>query len=142
MEPVYSSADRGKKMATNTYVRAGGVAVALILAAALLPGLGLSREHDRVVRLVVIDRAFYLEGQSVPNPTLKMRAGERIRLVLRNEDDGMQHDVTIREWNLAVPPIKGKGERALSFRVPDSRGVVSYACTPHSSSMLGSIEVE
>ena len=42
-------------MATNTYVRAGGVAVALIIAAALLPRLGLSREHDREVRLVVLD---------------------------------------------------------------------------------------
>ena len=129
-------------MATNTYVRASGVAVALIIAAALLPRLGLSREHDREVRLVVIDRTFYLEGQSAPNPTLKLRAGERVRLVLRNEDDGMRHDLTIREWNVAVPPINGKGERALSFRVPDSRGLVSYSCTPHSSSMLGSIEVE
>jgi hypothetical protein len=129
-------------MAANTYVRAGVITVALIIAAALLPMLGLSREHDREVRLVAIDKTFYLEGQSTPNPTLKLRPGERIRLVLRNEDDGMRHDLKIPAWDIALPPINGKGERALTFRVPDSHGAVPYACTPHSTSMRGSIEVE
>jgi plastocyanin len=129
-------------MAATTYVRVGVVTVALLAAAALLPMMGLSREDDREVRLVAIDKTFYLEGQSTPNPTLKLRAGERIRLVLRNEDDGMRHDLKIREWNVAVAPINGKGEGALTFRVPDSRAVVSYACTPHASSMQGVIQVE
>jgi plastocyanin len=121
----------------------GVVVIAGLLGAALLPMLGASRESEREVRLVAIDRTFYVEGQPTPNPTLTFRAGERIRLVFRNEDDGMRHDLKIPEWNLAVPPIQGRGERALTFRVPaTSRAVVSYACTPHSSSMVGSIEVK
>jgi plastocyanin len=118
------------------------VVIAGLVAAALLPMLGASRESEREVRLVAIDRTFYVEGQPTPNPTLKLRAGERIRLVLRNDDDGMRHDLKIGEWNVVVPPIEGKGERALTFRVPDAPGTASYACTPHSSSMRGSIEVE
>jgi plastocyanin len=118
------------------------VVVAGLLAAALLPMLGASREVEREVRLVAIDRTYYVEGQPTPNPTLKVRAGERIRLVLRNEDEGMRHDLRIPEWNVVVPPIEGKGERALTFRVPDARGNASYACTPHPSSMRGSIEIE
>lgn len=129
-------------MAVQTRVRVGVIVSTLLMAAVLLPIIGLSRGHDRDVRLVVIDKTFYLEGQSLPNPTLKLHAGERIRLILRNEDEGMRHDLKIGAWNVAVPPIEGKGERALTFRVPDSRAVVSYACTPHSASMLGSIEVE
>jgi plastocyanin len=129
-------------MATTGYVRVGVIVVALLAAAALLPMMGLSREHEREVRMVALDRTFYLEGQSTPNPTLKVRAGERIRLVLRNQDDGMRHDLRIREWNVAVPAIDGKGERVLTFRVPDTRGTASYACTPHSSSMLGLIQIQ
>jgi hypothetical protein len=117
------------------------IAGAALAAVALLPMLGLSREHDREVRLVAIDRTFYVEGLPTPNPTLKLRAGERIRLVLRNADDGMRHDLKIREWNVAVPAIDGNGERALTFRVPDVPGHASYTCTPHSSSMVGSIIV-
>jgi plastocyanin len=48
----------------------------------------------------------------------------------------------IRDWNIAVPAIHGKGERDVTFRVPEVRGVASYTCTPHSSSMQGSIEIE
>jgi hypothetical protein len=129
-------------MAASRYVRVGVIVAALLTAAALLPLMGLSREHDREVRLVAIDRTFYLEGQPTPNPTLKLRARERIRLVLRNEDDGMRHDLRIREWNVAVPAIDGKGEQVVTFRVPDTPGTTSYTCTPHASSMLGSIEVE
>lgn len=129
-------------MASKTHVRVGVIVVALLMAAALLPMMGLSREHDREVRLVALDRTFYLEGQPAPNPTIKLRAGERVRLVLRNEDDGMRHDLRIREWDVVVAPINGKGERALTFRVPAVRGTTSYACTPHASSMLGTIEVE
>jgi plastocyanin len=116
--------------------------VALLTTAALLPILGLSREPDREVRLVAADRTFYVDGQSTPNPTLKLRAGDRIRLVLRNEDEGMRHDLKIRDWNIAIPAIDGKGERSLTFRVPAQRGTTSYTCTPHSSSMMGLIEVE
>jgi hypothetical protein len=129
-------------MATRKYVRIGVIVAVTLIVAALLPMMGLSREHDREVRLLAIDKTFYLDGQSAPNPTLKVHPGERIRLVFRNEDDGMRHDVRIREWNVSVPPISGRGERVVTFRVPDVHGVASYACTPHSSSMRGSIEVE
>jgi plastocyanin len=129
-------------MDSKAYVRVVAIAAALVAAIVLRPTMGLSREHDREVRMVALDRTFYIDGQSTPNPTLTLRAGERVRLVLRNEDEGMRHDLKIREWNVAVPAIDGKGERTITFRVPDSRGAASYACTPHSSSMLGSIEVE
>jgi hypothetical protein len=129
-------------MATKTKVRAGVIVVALLTVAALLPIVGRSRESEREVRLVAVDNTFYLVGQRTPNPTLKLRAGELVRLILRNEDDGMRHDLRIRDWNVVVPAIQGKGERDVTFRVPDVRGVASYACTPHSSSMQGSIEIE
>ena len=48
-----------------------------ILAATLLPMLASSQTDDvHEIRLVVRDMNFYLEGESQPNPTLTVRAGE------------------------------------------------------------------
>jgi FtsP/CotA-like multicopper oxidase with cupredoxin domain len=129
-------------MVVKTSVRVGVIVGALLAGAGLLPMLGASREYARDLRLVIIDKTFYVEGQPAPNPTLRLRAGERIRLVLRNEDEGMRHDLKIGEWHVAVPAIEGKGERAVTFRVPEGRSSVSYRCTPHSASMRGAVEVE
>jgi FtsP/CotA-like multicopper oxidase with cupredoxin domain len=114
-----------------------GLAVAV-----LLPIMGLTREREREIRLVAVDRAFHLEGDRQPNPTLRLRAGERVTVVLRNEDDGMRHDFTIKAWGVAVPAIDGRGERTVTFRVPGTRGSASYGCTPHPVSMRGAIVVE
>src|SRR5262245_19187510 len=112
-------------MVVKRSVRVGVIVAAFLAVAALLPMLGASREYTRDLHLVIVDKTFYVEGQPAPNPTLEFRAGERIRLVLRNEDEGMRHDLKIGAWNVAVPAIVGKGERAVTFRVPEGRGQVS-----------------
>ena len=131
-------------MATRRYIRIGFAAMALVAAAALLPMIGASREADpiREVRLVARDMTYYLDGQDQPNPTLRLRAGERVKFVLRNEDDGMNHDFTVRQWDVGVGAISGKGSDSVTFTVPAQRGSHVYSCTPHPSSMRGVIEVE
>ena len=129
-------------MATRAYVRAGVVVAAALTVAVLLPMIGASREYERELRLIAVDRTFYLEGGAQANPTLKLRAGERVKVTLRNEDDGMRHDFRIHAWNVGMPAIAGRGERSIVVRVPNVRGTTSYACTPHASSMQGLIEVE
>lgn len=130
-------------MATRRYIRVGVVLLAAVCLTALLPIIGSSRESDvREVRLVARDMTYYVDGQMEPNPTLKFRAGERVKVVLRNEDEGMEHDFTVRAWQVGVPIIDGKGSDAVTFTVPHLRGSHSYSCTPHSSSMRGVIEIE
>ena len=131
-------------MATQRYIRVGLVMVVAVIAAALLPMIGASREADpvREVRLVVRDMTYYLDGQDQPNPRLRLRAGERVKLVLRNDDEGMQHDFRVRAWDIGTDVIDGKGERETTFRVPVQVGVEEYSCTPHPSSMRGVIEIE
>ena len=131
-------------MAASRYVRVGLVVVAAVLAAALLPIIGASREAEpvREVRLVIRDMTYYLEGQNQPNPTLTLRAGERVKLQLRNEDEGMQHDFRVRAWEVGTSVIDGKGSDSVTFRVPELRGAHVYSCTPHPSSMRGVIEIE
>jgi plastocyanin len=120
------------------------VVITGLFLAALLPIIGASRESVEVreVRLVARDMTYYLEGQDQPNPTLKLRAGERVKLVLRNEDEGMQHDFRVRTWDVGTSVIDGKGADSVTFVVPGIRGAHVYSCTPHPSSMRGVIEVE
>jgi plastocyanin len=128
--------------------RLGFIAAAMLLAVALLPIVGASGDRTaspapREIRLVAKDMSFYLEGQSTPNPTLRVRAGEQIRLVLRNETPGMSHDLVITPWQVQTPMLAKNGEEAaVSFRVPDRTGTETYNCTPHAVMMRGSITIE
>jgi plastocyanin len=96
----------------------------------------------REIRIVAHDMAFYLEGQTDPNPTLHLRAGETVRLVLRNDDPGMTHDLAILDWKAATKRIEGGEEAAVTFRVPDQASSRIYKCRPHSRMMQGTILVE
>jgi plastocyanin len=132
------------RVARRTAVRLA--IVAAVAAAALLPILAASRGGDpapREVTVVAREMAFFVDGQATPNPALTFRAGERVRLVLRNEDAGIIHDFVIRSWRVATKTLADKGARdVVEFRVPKERGTYEYQCTPHSAMMRGRITVE
>jgi plastocyanin len=96
----------------------------------------------REIRIVARDMAFYLDGQADPNPTLHLRAGETVRLVLRNDDDGMTHDFAIPGWKAATRRIEGGEEAVVTFRASDQPSAQTYKCRPHSKMMQGTILVE
>ena len=119
----------------------GFVALVVAAGAARLPGSSASK-GPREIHLIARDMTFYIEGDETPNPTIRLRAGEDVRLTLRNEDPGMDHDLAIRAWNVATRLLEGKARDAIVFRVPDARGSEVYACTPHAMMMRGTIVVE
>jgi Copper binding proteins, plastocyanin/azurin family len=129
-----------------TLVRIELIAAAAVACLALLPIVAASRAGDPEPRDVVIvarDMTFYVDGQETPNPTLRFRAGERIRLVLRNEDAGITHDFVINAWNVATRSLGDKGAQdSVVFRVPAERAPATYRCTPHSEMMRGGIQVD
>ena len=122
----------------------GALAVLAVAAAVLLPELASATRSSgvREIRLIARGMSFYVAGNETANPTLRLRAGERVRLVLTNEDAGMNHDFSVKTWEVATTLIEGRGETSVQFRVPDVRGSASYACTPHARMMRGTIEVE
>ncbi len=116
----------------------GGVA-----AAGLLPRFAVSgADSVREIHLVVRDMTYYVDGAAEANPTLHLRRGERVRVVLRNEDVGMTHDFTVPAWKAATRTLAGRGEAALEFRAPAVSGDQEYVCTPHGQMMRGTIRVE
>jgi hypothetical protein len=96
----------------------------------------------REVRLVARDMTFYLEGSEEPNPTLVFRAGEQVRVRLRNADAGFEHDFSVPEWQTKTTLLQDRGEDEILIRVPAQKGSVAYTCTPHAQMMRGTIRIE
>jgi plastocyanin len=111
-----------------------GVAV---LAVAMSSRAGATRE----VTLVARGMAFYLEGGSTPNPTIHARAGDTVRLVLRNDTPGLLHDLAIGELGVSIAPVKAGALGSVSLRLPSRPGAYEYVCRPHSQMMRGQLLV-
>ena len=116
-----------------------GMALAMVLAA-LLPAL--SDTPSREIVLVAKGMAFYIEGDSAsPNPTLELRAGERVRIVMRNDDRGMTHNFTVPALGVELPTMRWNQSGDVVFEAPDTPGSYEYECAPHRLMMRGTIRV-
>lgn len=121
-------------------VAAIAAAALLMLLAALLPALSSTPTRD--ITLVMKGMAFYLpEDPSTPNPELVVRAGERVRIVVRNEDRGITHDFAVPALGAALSPIEWSESRAVVFEAPDAAGAYGYECRPHRLMMRGTLRV-
>lgn len=121
--------------------KAVGVVAALLIVGALLPVL--SKAPSREITLVTRGMAFYLEGDpNTPNPVLEVKAGETVRVVLRNQDRGMTHDFTVPSFSAALDAIDWNEEADVTFEVPKTPGTYEYICTPHGLMMRGRIIVD
>ena len=135
------SMDKGRPRARRFAV---GLAVVLLLGLVTLPSLVADPgPQTREIVLVARNMAFYLDGNPTPNPTLRVKAGERITLVLRSEDAGITHDFAVKSWNVGTNFLTGKGSVSVSFRIPERNdGPQEYVCSAHSVMMKGAIEIE
>lgn len=113
---------------------------ALMLLVALLPAL--SSTPTREITLVARGMTFYLKDDPrTPNPTLEVQAGERLRIVLENQDRGMTHDFAVPALDEALDPIAWSETDTLVFDVPEAPGTYEYVCRPHQLMMRGTIRV-
>ena len=81
------------------------------------------------------------EQPAATNPTLRLRAGERVRLVLKNEAAGLVHDLAIPDWNVTLDAIAAGERSSTTFTVPEKTGKVEYRCQPHAAMMSGVVDV-
>ena len=116
-------------------------AVAVVCLTILLPLTVSTRATVREITLVTRDMAFYLEGDTVPNPTIRLHAGEEVRFILRNLDPGIAHNLAIEGWELETTYLNADASATLRLRVPEQPGNQTYLCVPHREMMHGVIEV-
>ncbi|HEV8578506.1 MAG TPA: plastocyanin/azurin family copper-binding protein [Thermoanaerobaculia bacterium] len=132
-----SSRPRALLLPLLALLLAGG-GIAFVVQAAVSPA-------PRTVTLLARGMAFYLPGDPAPNPRLAVARGEEVRLVLRNEDRGIPHDLAVPEGDggrKATREVRGLGDTAdLTFRAPETAGDYEYVCTLHSRMMRGVLEV-
>ena len=106
--------------------------------AALLPLLAGSLKRSEAVITVIVVAKDMKFNQT--NPTIYVRPGTKIRLVLRNEDPGMRHDLVLEALGLETPIIKEGESAILEFEVEDE-GQFEYICSLHPVLMKGILMV-
>ena len=126
----------------------GRIAMAVVLGLLSVSLVGLVTPAgdpvSREITLVARDMAFYLseQTQAGPNPTLRLKVGEQVRIVLRNQNPGIVHSFAIKPWNVLITSRHDEAEAAsMLVRAPLRPGRYEYVCTPHSTLMAGVIEV-
>ena len=119
------------------------VGATCLVCALLIPqNASTSSGEVRVIHLVVRNMAYSFSGRNEANPTLHLRRGERVRIIVTNQDAGMKHDFGVDAWQARTSLIDGIGEAQVEFVAPSVRGEALYSCSPHGTLMRGTIRVE
>ena len=126
----------------NRKLVAAGIAAVLVIGGAVLAHLAAQDNNVREIRLVVRDMTYYAAHTAEANPTLRVARGEKIRLVLTNEDPGYSHNLIAPELGVSTRLLaKGKSQ-SIEITIPDVAGLYSYRCGPPSEMMRGNIAIE
>jgi plastocyanin len=108
-------------------------------------GFAVACDHPgptRELTLVARGMTFVFEdAPQEPNPLISLRAGERVRIVLKNDAPGLLHDLEIPALNVQLEQIRSGQSTEVTFIVPDKPGRHEYRCRPHSELMHGIAEV-
>ena len=127
----------GRRVSAKTIA---AIAVVIVCAGGLFPVLTKSSAHEIV--LVARDMAFH-EGSDTgsANPVLEVKAGETVRVVLRNRDRGMAHDFAFPAAGVAIEPVQWNQDDEVTFEAPKTPGTYEYVCRPHQLMMKGTFRV-
>jgi plastocyanin len=86
--------------------------------------------------------AFYFEEDpGTPNPTIVLRPGETVRIVLRNDERGILHDFAVPALAADLDPLAWRERGAVTITAPRQPGAYEYVCRPHRPMMRGMIVV-
>ena len=103
---------------------------------------GCGVEGPREILVVAKGMTFILPSDpDTANPVIRLRRGEHVSLVLRNEAPGLLHNIEIPAWTVKSDRIRAGEETSVTFEVPSQQGPTEYRCAPHSEMMHGFVEV-
>ena len=127
-------------------------AASAVVALIVVPRItSMSASEARVIHVAARDMAFTAghgaatnagASADVSNPPLRVRRGEHVRIVFRNQDAGIVHDIGVDGSNARTGPVAPGEEASLQYRVPATKGEQSYSCALHGVVMRGTILIE
>ena len=111
---------------------------------AILPSVA-AGEAGREITIVARNMVFVIEspessGQA--NPTITVQTGQKITIVFRNDDPGMEHDLVIQGLHVQVEVVSCGETTRVTFTAPREPGRYVYLCSFHPRSMRGVFIVE
>ena len=100
---------------------------------------------SREITIVAKNMVFVIESPESSrqaNPTITVKTGQKITIVFRNDDPGMQHDLVIQGLHVQVEVASCGETTRLTFTVPHEPGEYVYLCSFHPRRMRGVFVVE
>ncbi len=126
------------KAAQRGLVGGTTLVVVALLTLLTLGGSMRSGSGSALVREIVLSARDLAFNES--NPTLTLRPGERVRFVVRNDDPGVLHSITLPGIDSRVRLVRPGEQVAFEVSVPEG-GRFEYTCPQHLPKMRGRIEV-
>jgi plastocyanin len=125
-----------------------GLTVGLVLAGLVLVATGVAaRSAMQPVRIeIVIEQMTFRmpdaanPARMVDNPTLRVRTGQSVEIVLRSLDPGMKHDLLIPDLDLRADAVANGETSTIRFTAPQP-GTYTYICSMHPKLMRGELIV-
>jgi plastocyanin len=118
-----------------------GIAFVVVAAMATAAIRSTANSRVREISLVAREMAFYADGSSQPNPVLRARPGERLRITVVNNAPGMVHDLAIDAVATTTPLLTTGQVASIEFTSPEKAGNYEYRCRPHALMMKGVLTV-
>jgi plastocyanin len=116
--------------------------VAVILMVVVGVARVVTRGNVREITVVARDMAFYADrDEKTANPVIEVKAGETVRIILKNRDRGMTHDFAVPALGASTHAIDWNEEDEMTIYVPKKPGTYEYVCQPHVLMMKGTLKV-
>ena len=120
-----------------------GVLLLVVMTVTVWAFTGGSTAAEREITLHARGMAFYMPGSDAPNPTLRVTAGESVRVTVVNDDPGVKHDLIVEKLGLTIAPLATTlgSHGSATLEAPALPGRYPYVCTFHAQMMRGVLEV-
>jgi len=76
------------------------------------------------------------------NPSLILKVGQPVRIIIINEDKGMLHDFVIEELDISTSGPLEYGQLEVINFVPTKKGKYEYFCSYHAKMMRGRVIIK